>query len=356
MNTVFSHLFGEAPPVEDFSNSYRCYSFDMHEGSDQARDTLRQGGHVLLPQSALRDMSVASASGSGPMIFNVSYNGHSALVGVHEFTAPEGVVLVPDWLLRRLGLHDSSGGSGEGSIVQVSALPPDRRPPLGTFARLRPWSGRPEFGDFLAEVDDPKAVLENRLRDFICLSIGDEIDLKLNGRRYRLSVVDVRPASSVCIVDCDLAVEFDVSRTPSDESSDEVESLVNAEQGTEHSEGSISGSTVSTVDIRRDGSTATGATAVHERGRPNFNYNWGTLNYPQHRRLLAPAAATDAEQKQQQQQLSKGFVAFSGSGQSLGGNLASTTTSTTNGSISRSRLIRNCEINMGSEFSKITDY
>uniref|UniRef100_A0A1I8GKK7 LRAT domain-containing protein n=1 Tax=Macrostomum lignano TaxID=282301 RepID=A0A1I8GKK7_9PLAT len=255
MNTVFSHLFGEAPPVEDFSNSYRCYSFDMHEGSDQARDTLRQGGHVLLPQSALRDMSVASASGSGPMIFNVSYNGHSALVGVHEFTAPEGVVLVPDWLLRRLGLHDSAAAAARAALYRC---------PLCRQTGARRW-----------------AVLENRLRDFICLSI---------------------------------------------------------------------------VDIRRDGSTATGATAVHERGRPNFNYNWGTLNYPQHRRLLAPAAATDAEQKQQQQQLSKGFVAFSGSGQSLGGNLASTTTSTTNGSISRSRLIRNCEINMGSEFSKITDY
>ena len=63
--------------------------------------------------------------------------------GVLEFSAPEGSVVVPLWMMRAMGINDSD------SLIVTSATLPK-----GTFAKLQPLSE--EF----ATLTDPKGTLE----------------------------------------------------------------------------------------------------------------------------------------------------------------------------------------------------
>ena len=96
---------------------------------------------VLLPQSALEVLTRFDVS--YPMLFSVKaqQSGRLTHCGVLEFSAAEGVVYLPDWMFRQLGL-------AVGAEVEVS----DVTVPRGTFAKIQPQSV-----DFL-DITDPRAV------------------------------------------------------------------------------------------------------------------------------------------------------------------------------------------------------
>lgn len=85
---------------------------------------------------------------------------------------------------------------GEGSEVQLETI----ALPTATFAKFQPQSI--EFND----ITDTRAVLENELRQFSCLTVGDIIGIKYNEKYYELLVVETLPAQAVYIIDCDLQV------------------------------------------------------------------------------------------------------------------------------------------------------
>ena len=68
-----------------------------------------EGDKVLLPTSALEHLTDALYRAHGtrhlpnPLCLRLSCGASSKLAGVLEFTAPEGHVVVPDWLLAALG-------------------------------------------------------------------------------------------------------------------------------------------------------------------------------------------------------------------------------------------------------------
>uniref|UniRef100_A0A7S3WJ32 Ubiquitin fusion degradation protein UFD1 N-terminal subdomain 1 domain-containing protein n=2 Tax=Emiliania huxleyi TaxID=2903 RepID=A0A7S3WJ32_EMIHU len=70
--------------------------------------SLSDGDKVLLPPSTLQEIMARVGEGGmpHPMLFKLEWGGAARHVGVLEFSAPEGSVVVPLWIMRALGASD----------------------------------------------------------------------------------------------------------------------------------------------------------------------------------------------------------------------------------------------------------
>ncbi|KGG52858.1 hypothetical protein DI09_12p260 [Mitosporidium daphniae] len=135
------------------------------------------------------------------MIFKISSQDSSKFTycGVLEFTAPEGIVYLPNWILSILGV--SSGDLCKIERVDTDAVP------TGKFIKIQPQSV-----EFLG-LTDPKGVLENGLRNYNTLSPGDIFTIASDGfsgeECLSFEVLEALPGNSVIkINDTDLEVDF----------------------------------------------------------------------------------------------------------------------------------------------------
>jgi ubiquitin fusion degradation protein 1 len=111
--------------------------------------------------------------------------------GVLEFVAEEGRCYLPYWMMKNLLLN-------EGDLIQVEYVNLE----IARFAKFQPQST-----DFL-EISNPKAVLENALRNFATLTKGDVISINYNEKNYELCILETRPGNAVSIIECDMDVDF----------------------------------------------------------------------------------------------------------------------------------------------------
>ncbi|CAI0402765.1 unnamed protein product [Linum tenue] len=147
-----------------------------------------------MPESALE---VLHRTQQGyPMLFEIR-NGLKERVshcGVVEFTAEEGTVMVPGWMMENLKVE-----AGETLLLKSTILQ------KGTFAKLQPHSAA-----FLA-IRDVKTVLEQTLSaKFSCLTTGDTIAIDLGSKKFYIDIVETKPDDAICIIDTDCAVDFAV--------------------------------------------------------------------------------------------------------------------------------------------------
>lgn len=172
-----------------FNNSYKCYSVSMFPGND--RQDVEKGGKIIMPPSALDQLTRLNIE--YPMLFKLTNNKKSRTThaGVLEFVADEGKIYIPYWMMHNLVLE-------EGDIIQIESV----SLPVATFSKFQPQS--PDFLD----ITNPKAVLENALRNFACLTNGDLIAIKYNSKIYELCVLETKPGNAVSIIECDMNVEF----------------------------------------------------------------------------------------------------------------------------------------------------
>lgn len=172
-----------------FQATYKCYSVSM---LPDERQNLEKGGKIIMPPSALHTLTRLNTV--YPMLFKLSNkdkNRHTHS-GVLEFIAEEGKVYLPYWMMRNLLLD-------EGSMLHVQSVSLQ----VATFSKFQPQSV-----DFL-DIHNPKAVLENALRNFACLTTGDVIAINYNNKVYELSVLETKPGPAVSIIECDMNVEFE---------------------------------------------------------------------------------------------------------------------------------------------------
>ncbi|GJJ69917.1 ubiquitin fusion degradation protein 1 [Entomortierella parvispora] len=180
--------FGMGSRGGGFSEQYRCYSVAMMQGNE--RQNVNNGGKIILPQSALAKL--ASLHIQYPMLFELSKGAQKTHAGVLEFIAEEGRVYLPHWMMKTLVLN-------EGDLVTVKSA----GLPLGSFVKIQPQSV-----DFL-DISDPKAVLENALRNFSTLTQGDNIEISYNDKIYGILVMEIKPPGvGISIVETDLEVDF----------------------------------------------------------------------------------------------------------------------------------------------------
>lgn len=86
----------------------------------------------------------------------------------------------------------------EGDLINIKNV----TLPVATFSRFQP-----QTEDFL-DISNPKAVLENCLRSFACLTTGDIIAIKYNSKVYELCVLETKPGEAVTIIECDMNVSI----------------------------------------------------------------------------------------------------------------------------------------------------
>uniref|UniRef100_A0A0K8TRY8 Ubiquitin fusion degradation protein 1 homolog n=1 Tax=Tabanus bromius TaxID=304241 RepID=A0A0K8TRY8_TABBR len=173
-----------------FSSSYKCYSVSMLPGNE--RHDVEKGGKIIMPPSALDQLTRLNVE--YPMLFKLTNSRRERIThaGVLEFVADEGKVYLPYWMMRNLLLE-------EGDMLQIESV----SLPVATFSKFQPQNS-----DFL-DITNPKAVLENALRNFACLTTGDLIALTYNEKIYELCVLETKPGNAVSIIECDMNVEFE---------------------------------------------------------------------------------------------------------------------------------------------------
>ncbi|KAG1973333.1 ubiquitin fusion degradation [Pimephales promelas] len=174
-----------------FSAQYRCYSVSMLPGPNDRSD-VDKGGKIIMPPSALDQLSRLNIT--YPMLFKLTNKNSDRMThcGVLEFVADEGICYLPHWMMQNLLLE-------EGGLVQVESV----NLMVATYSKFQPQS--PDFLD----ITNPKAVLENALRNFACLTTGDVIAINYNEKVYELRVMETKPDKAVSIIECDMNVDFD---------------------------------------------------------------------------------------------------------------------------------------------------
>ncbi|KAF8468296.1 putative ubiquitin fusion degradation protein Ufd1 [Kalaharituber pfeilii] len=180
------------PATRRFNEYFRCYPVSFMPGPE--REILNFGGKVLMPPSALEKLTRLHIS--YPMLFELR-NGAKDRVshaGVLEFIAEEGRIYLPNWMMNSLLLEP-------GDLLEVKSTDlPD-----GKFIKLQPQSV-----NFL-DISDPKAVLENSLRNFSALTKDDIFSFSYNDQIYEIAVLEVKPESdkgAISCVETDIEVDF----------------------------------------------------------------------------------------------------------------------------------------------------
>ncbi|XP_076904780.1 uncharacterized protein LOC143560348 [Bidens hawaiensis] len=167
--TAFDHYYS-AYPLSHASKSH-------HE----------PGNKIIMPASALNELAALSIS--YPMLFRIG--GHHSHCGVVEFTADEGFVLLPTWMMNNMHLH-------EGELVNVK----NTSLPKGKYIKLQPHATK--FTTLL----DQKSLLEKAFRDFVCLTTGDTIVVHHGDEKYLIDIVETRPSRAILLFETDCEVDF----------------------------------------------------------------------------------------------------------------------------------------------------
>lgn len=181
----------ETSPVAH--NHTRCFKQEYHcfPLSHINKTHLEDGNKILMPASALRRLM--SMNIEYPMVFEIRNpcSDRVSHCGVLEFSAEEGYVFLPDWMMKNLQLQ-------YGNLVTLRST----TLPKGTFMKIQPHTMK-----FLA-ISDPKSALEAALRDFSCLTIGDTIMLTHDHKKYDIDIVETKPSGAISVIETDLEVDF----------------------------------------------------------------------------------------------------------------------------------------------------
>lgn len=237
---------------------YRCYSVSMLPGTE--RDNVDRGGRIFLPPSALDQLTRLNIV--YPMLFKLTNPQKERVThcGVLEFVADEGKCYMPYWMMRNLLLD-------EGAFVKIESV----SLPVATFSKFQPQSV-----DFL-DITNPKAVLENELRSFACLTTGDVIAISYNDRIYELCVLETKPEPAVSIIECDMNVDFappvgyvEPSAEPKKEETAKPAASTSQSRGFR-----IDGKSTAPEDVH----TSATATKGGERGQPDYDYKIGYIKF-----------------------------------------------------------------------------
>ncbi|PFH54271.1 hypothetical protein AMATHDRAFT_544 [Amanita thiersii Skay4041] len=179
------------PSPRSYDDYFKAYSMAMLPGKE--RENVSYGGKIIMPPSALA--SLTNLDLQSPWMFqlrNPSNAAASTHAGVLEFIAEEGCVHLPHWMMSTLRLN-------EGDPIRVTGT----ELPKGKLVKLQAQTVH-----FL-EVSDPKAVLEQALRNFSALTQGDIIEISYNTIVFGLLVMETHPGGSgISVVDTDLEVDF----------------------------------------------------------------------------------------------------------------------------------------------------
>lgn len=171
---------------QNFEQDYRVFSVEA-----KGRPELEKGDKIILPESALRALTQLNVQ--YPMLFHLSNRetGRTTHCSVMEFSAEEGVCYIPMWMMKNLGLYN-------GALLNIKNVSLKK----ARHIKIQPHKTA------LTEVSNPKAVLEQKLRTYSCMTKGDTFCIEYNCENYFINVLDVQPDGKACIIEADVEVDF----------------------------------------------------------------------------------------------------------------------------------------------------
>lgn len=185
-----------------------CFSYTVACSSHNREiiKRLRYSNKILLPQTVLYNISQNEEQMKNKLYFKVSHkeSGYGSVCGVHEFTAPPGVVHIPYHIMEECGIQ-------EGSTVKVDLVCPVK----GSFMKLRLHNSK----DF-SKLNNPKVVLEKYLSsDYPIVTENRTIALYYADldKLFYIDIVETKPAPVIEILNTDINVDFDKALDAIDE-------------------------------------------------------------------------------------------------------------------------------------------
>uniref|UniRef100_A0A0B6ZF81 Ubiquitin fusion degradation protein 1 homolog n=1 Tax=Arion vulgaris TaxID=1028688 RepID=A0A0B6ZF81_9EUPU len=294
----FGNAFPDFTAGRTFQATYKCFSVTMLGD----REDVERGGKIIMPPSALDQLTRLNIQ--YPMLFKLTNKktNRETHCGVLEFVADEGRIFIPYWMMRNLCVD-------EGDFIQIDNV----SLAVATYAKFQPQSV-----DFL-DITNPKAVLENALRNFACLTQEDVIAIKYNDKEYELCVLESKPGKAVSIIECDMRVDFapPIGYKEPERKTKPVEQMDSADTETDH-ENELQmfrpfAGQGNRLDGKRKGTESTQNSSAHtepmRRGIPNYNFKRGTVTFIRNVRPAANGNTAEEEEKH--------FEAFCGQGQTL---------------------------------------
>ncbi|XP_059165916.1 ubiquitin recognition factor in ER-associated degradation protein 1-like [Physella acuta] len=296
----FGNNFPDFTAGRTFQETYKCYSVTMLGD----REDVERGGKIIMPPSALDKLTRLNIQ--YPMLFKLTNKKSNTFrethCGVLEFVADEGRIFIPYWMMRNLCVD-------EGDFIQIDNVSLS----VATYAKFQPQSV-----DFL-DITNPKAVLENALRNFACLTQGDVIAIKYNDKEYELCVLESQPGKAVSIIECDMRVDFapPVGYKEPEWKPKVQDSLDGVDMEADTADDIQSFRPFAGQGNRLDGkkkgteasSSGSALCGPQRRGIPNYNFKRGTITFI---RSVRPATNGNSEAEEE-----KAFEAFSGEGKTL---------------------------------------
>lgn len=194
-----AHMGGRRGAPAVFQRTFECFppAYWATASAGQG-DALEQGDKIVLPASCLNELSRMNIQ--FPMMFEISNKrvGRKSHCSVLEFTAQEGNIYIPHWMMENLCLQP-------GQMVQLRNVVMKK----GTYVKLRPHTTK--FIELPSKDNpNPKVILERALRTFSCLTQNDTITISPpNLGKYKLDVVEVRPGHAISIIETDVVLDFD---------------------------------------------------------------------------------------------------------------------------------------------------
>ncbi|XWS66467.1 hypothetical protein CRYUN_Cryun05aG0202100 [Craigia yunnanensis] len=170
-----------------FERVYCCFPLSFVD-----KTHIEIGNKIIMPADAL--MPLMSTQISMPMQFEIQNQstGRVSHCGVFEFTGEEeGAVFLPDWMMKNMQLQ-------EGDLMFMK----NKKLEKGTYIKLQPHST-----DFLG-ISNPKAVLEENLQKFSCLTMGDTIMISHESKNFYINILATKPSAAISIIDADCNVDF----------------------------------------------------------------------------------------------------------------------------------------------------
>ena len=162
-------------------------------------EKLRCSNKILLPESMLFELTKDNHDSlEQKLYFKVTNKEtqYGEVCGVHEFSAPPGVVYLPYHIMESCALQ-------EGNTVKVDLV----SPPKGNFMKIRLHNSK-EF----SKLTNPKVVLEKIIsRDYPVVTQGQTIALNYTdlNKVFMIDIVETRPSEIIEIINTDINVDFD---------------------------------------------------------------------------------------------------------------------------------------------------
>ena len=178
-----------------------CFSYACSSQNPEMIEKLKHSNKILLPESLLFELTKENHDSlDNKMYFKVSHTEteYGEVCGVHEFSAPPGVVHLPYHIMNSCSI-------GEGTNVKIELV----APPKGDFVKLRLHNSK-EF----SKLSDPKAVLEKIMsQDYPVVTQGQTIALHYPelDKVFMIDIVETQPTEIIEILNSDINVDFDIA-------------------------------------------------------------------------------------------------------------------------------------------------